>query len=149
MVSVPADQPNAADRLRANLTVGLYSDYHEKWRASILQPEKNIVVPGAGVDESYGKFFAELQQRFYSDPLAMLGWYLVQKPVDLWSWDIKTGWGGIYIYRVEASLYKTSVAAIATYALMSSLHPWLLAAAVLGLGYLFSSANKSVIPLLL
>jgi hypothetical protein len=149
-ISVPADQPNSADRLLNNLVVGLYPDYHDKWRASILQPDKNVVVPGAGVDESYATFFNVLGERLVDQPLETLAWYAFHKPVLLWDWDVKTGWGEIYIYRVEVSLYETSVPAISTFSLMWSLHFWLLGAGVLGAGYLLTKGRpNSPTPMIL
>jgi hypothetical protein len=149
-ISVPADQPNSADRLLKNLVVGLYPDYHDKWRASILQPDKNVVVPGAGVDESYATFFKVLGEKLVDQPLETLAWYAFHKPVLLWDWDVKTGWGEIYIYRVEVSLYETSVPAISTFSLMWSLHFWLLGAGVLGAGYLLTKGRpNSPTPMIL
>jgi 4-amino-4-deoxy-L-arabinose transferase-like glycosyltransferase len=149
-ISVPADQPSASERLLMNLVIGLYPDYHEKWRESILQPEKNVVVPGGGIDASYGTFFNELIAKLRRDPIQMLAWYSVQKPLLLWDWDIRTGFGDIYIYRVEYSLYQSSTAAIITYSLMRSLHPWVLLGCVFGLGFLLAEHRENrVVPALL
>ena len=74
----------------------------------------------------------------------------IQKPILLWDWDIRTGFGDIYIYRVEYSLYHTSTPAIVTYSLMAALHPLVLVGAVLGLGFLYRRGGKStVLPMLL
>jgi len=149
-ISVPADQPDATGRLLTNLTIGLYPDFHDKWRDSILRPEQHVVVPGQGVDQSYGAFFQELAARFRRAPTAMLSWYLVQKPVLLWDWDIRTGFGDIYIYRVEYSLYQTSTPAIITYSIMRSLHSWVLLGSLLGLGFLAAERKeKRILPALL
>ena len=98
----------------------------------------DVLVPGAGVDESYATFFKALGENLMNQPLETLAWYAFHKPVFLWGWDVKTGWGEIYIYRVEVSLYETSVPAISTFSLMWSLHFWLLGAGLLGAGYLFT-----------
>ena len=148
-VSVPVDQPTASTRLLTNLVIGLYPDYHEKWRDSILQPHKKVVVPGSGVN-SYGAFFNELVANMSRSPMQVLTWYSVQKPVLLWDWDIRTGFGDIYIYRVEYSLYHTSTAAIVTYSLMRSLHIWILLGALLGLCFLMAEHEEDrVVPALL
>ena len=150
VISVPAGQPTASDRLLTNLTIGLYPDYHEKWRSSILEPEKNVVVPGRGVDESYHAFFAELISNVSREPMHMLAWYSLHKPALLWDWDIRTGFGDIYIYRVEQSLYHTSKPAIVSYSLMYAMHKWVLVGAVLGLVFLFADRSKNaVVPAIL
>lgn len=149
-ISVPEGQPGSAGRLLTNLTIGLYPDYHDKWRESILQPEKNTVVPGKGVDASYGTFYGELYRRILEDSVGMLSWYSIKKPILLWSWNIRTGQGDVYIYPVEYSLYHISTIALITYSLMSSIHFWLLAASVLGLVYCFTNRKDGRgVPLIL
>tara|TARA_R110001592_G_scaffold363393_1_gene687338 strand:+ start:199714 stop:201063 length:1350 start_codon:yes stop_codon:yes gene_type:complete len=149
-VSVPAEQATASKRLLTNLVIGMYPDYHEKWRASILQPEDQVVVPGSGVDKSYSIFFRALVQRFTQNPAQMLAWYAIQKPILLWDWDIRTGFGDIYIYRVEYSLYHTSSPAIATYSIMVALHPVVLITSVIGLGFIYRRGSKNpLMPILL
>ena len=61
----------------------------------------------------------------------MTGWYFVKKPLLLWDWDIRIGAGDIFIYPVRYSLYHTSRSALATHAIMKSMHVWLFAAALL------------------
>ena len=82
--------------------------------------------------------------------MRVLAWYSVQKPVLLWDWDIRTGFGDIYIYRVEYSLYQTSTTAIITYSLMRSLHIWILLGVLFGLGFLLAEHREDrVVPALL
>ena len=131
-VTVPADQSGSGDRLLANLTVGLYPDYHEKWKASVLDPEAGIVVPGAGVAESLDTFFRELVLRFSDAPVEMLSWFAFGKPYQLWQWDILTGQGDIYVYDILYSLYHISTPALVSYSIMHALHPWLLVCSLLG-----------------
>ena len=139
-VSVPAGQQTASNRLLTNLVTGMYPDYHEKWRASIMEPEKKVVLPGAG--ESYGTFLSVLSERFLQNPLQMVTWYSIQKPILLWDWDIRTGVGEIYIYRVEYSLYHTSIPAIVSYIFMAALHPWLLLGSIIGLVFLYGKGSN-------
>lgn len=149
-VSVPAGQQTASNRLLTNLVTGMYPDYHEKWRASIMEPEKKVVLPGAGAGESYGTFLSVLSERFLQNPLQMVTWYSIQKPILLWDWDIRTGFGEIYIYRVEYSLYHTSIPAIVSYIFMAALHPWLLLGSIIGLVFLYGKgSNGTMVPALL
>lgn len=149
-VSVPAGQQTASNRLLTNLVTGMYPDYHEKWRASIMEPEKKVVLPGAGAGESYGTFLSVLSERFLQNPLQMVTWYSIQKPILLWDWDIRTGFGEIYIYRVEYSLYHTSIPTIVSYIFMAALHPWLLLGSIIGLVFLYGKgSNGTMVPALL
>lgn len=142
-VVVPAEQSGSSDRLLANLTVGLYPDYHEKWKASVLNPEAEVTVPGAGVSENYATFFAEVSSRFSEAPVDMLTWFAFGKPYQLWQWDILTGQGDIYVYDILYSLYHISAPALASYSIMHALHPWLLLCCVAGLLIIVTRAKVS------
>lgn len=115
-----------------------------------MEPEKKVVLPGAGAGESYGTFLSVLSERFLQNPLQMVTWYSIQKPILLWDWDIRTGFGEIYIYRVEYSLYHTSIPAIVSYIFMAALHPWLLLGSIIGLVFLYGKgSNGTMVPALL
>jgi len=149
-ISVPLDPPTATSRLLTNLIIGLYPEYHEKWRASILHPDKQEVVPVSRADNSYADFFNELGANIGQDPMQLLAWYSVHKPVLLWDWDILYGFGDIYIYPVDFSLYHISIPAIITYSIMRSTHYWILLGAVVGLGFLLAKSKESrLVPALL
>ena len=113
----------------ANLSVGLYADYYvkakEKQKAEILNPVAEFILPGEGVVTSYETFFLELKGKVVEDPMGMLRWYLIGKPLQLWGWDILNGQGDIYVYDVLFSLYHISKPAMVSYSIMRSLHPWL------------------------
>ena len=82
------------------------------------------------MDKSYAAFFNELVANIGQDPMQVLAWYSVHKPVLLWDWDILVGFGDIYIYPVDFSLYHISIPAIITYSIMRSMHPWILLGAL-------------------
>ncbi|MFT4825087.1 MAG: 4-amino-4-deoxy-L-arabinose transferase-like glycosyltransferase [Halioglobus sp.] len=149
-VSVPVGQETASNRLLTNLVIGMYPEYHDKWRASIMEPEKKVVIPGAGVNESYGTFLTVLSDRFLQNPLETVAWYLIQKPILLWDWNIRTGFGDIYIYRVEYSLYHTSTPAMISYSFMATLHSWVLLGSIIGLVFLYGQGGRgAMVPALL
>lgn len=147
-VSVPGGAASSSDRLLANLSVGLHPDYHEKWRQSILEPEKNVVVPGTVARSSYPAFFQALKNEVSDDPVGVLRWYAVGKPLQLWDWNILTGQGDIYVYDVIYSLYHVSKPALVSYSVMRVLHPWLLLFCALGLVLLVRDRGRDqVLPL--
>jgi 4-amino-4-deoxy-L-arabinose transferase-like glycosyltransferase len=142
-ISVPDDQPTSSDRLLTNLTIGLYPDFHEKWRAQILNPEEDIRVPGEGVDTSYSSFFNEVARQLSSEPTRLVSWFILGKPYQLWQWDILTGQGDIYVYDILYSLYHTSKPALVSYSIMHSLHHWLLICSLLGIGLVVANHRNS------
>jgi 4-amino-4-deoxy-L-arabinose transferase-like glycosyltransferase len=148
-ISVPSDQPTASSRLLTNMIIGLYPDWHEKWRDN-LQQEKKVALPGSGVDKSYEAFFKELAAKIDQDPMKVLAWYTVHKPVVLWDWDILVGFGDIYIYPVNFSLYHISIPAIFTYSFMYGTHYWILLGALVGLGFLLAESKENrLVPAML
>jgi 4-amino-4-deoxy-L-arabinose transferase-like glycosyltransferase len=64
-------------------------------------------------------------QQFAQHPVQELYWYVIGKPVMLWSWSIIAGAGDIFIYPTYNSPYSTSTLFLLTHALMHGLH-WLL-----------------------
>ncbi len=49
----------------------------------------------------------EILKRFREEPGVHLKWYLLDKPVSFWSWDMVQGHGDMYVYYVAQSPFKT------------------------------------------
>jgi hypothetical protein len=62
-----------------------------------------------------------LGERIAADPLRYASWYLLEKPVWLWGWDVVQG-RDVYVYEVVDSPYERHAAAAATHTLMRSAH---------------------------
>jgi 4-amino-4-deoxy-L-arabinose transferase-like glycosyltransferase len=146
---VPEDQPTASDRLIVNMIIGTYPDYHAKWRAKILEPNLTIEVPGDNVDKNLKSFINLTKERFFSNPDKYLQWYVIRKPFILWQWDIMVGYGDIYLYQINYSLYDTSKVALASYSLMKTLHTPLFYMALIGFGFAFASIKAEPVPILI
>jgi 4-amino-4-deoxy-L-arabinose transferase-like glycosyltransferase len=60
-------------------------------------PENNLMKN----DKKY--FFKTMRDRIVSQPIPYLKWYLVDKILSSWEWDIavNSGWGNVYIYRLK------------------------------------------------
>ncbi len=150
VVSVPAESPTAGSRLLTNLVQGMHADFHSAWRANPRDPDNPATLDLTRVDGSYQRFAGRLAQEIAQDPAGMLRWYLLEKPVLLWSWDIRVGAGDIYTYAVFYSLYQTSKPALASYVVMRSVHLWLVAFAVLSLVFLVRQRTaQHWVPLML
>jgi len=52
-----------------------------------------------------GGVLGEIARRFYEQPLVYLKWYLLGKPVALFSWNMVQGMGDVFVYPVIRSPY--------------------------------------------
>lgn len=77
-------------------------------------------------DASLGATLAALAERFGDQPGRYLAWYLIGKPVQLWSWDLIANGprSGLFIYPTPVSPYRGNSHAyfVFTYVLMQSAH---------------------------
>ncbi|MGH7239934.1 MAG: hypothetical protein ACREHG_07695, partial [Candidatus Saccharimonadales bacterium] len=76
----------------------------------------------------------EIGRNFEAQPGAELCWYILGKPIMLWSWDMIAGAGDIFIYPTQVSPYQTRSHPIflATHVLMRGLHWALIVTALFG-----------------
>ncbi|MEH6609474.1 MAG: glycosyltransferase family 39 protein [Halioglobus sp.] len=130
-INVPEGQPSSSSRLMMNLTAGLHSDYHARWRANPRDPNNPATLDARRIKGSYAEFGSVFWERLREDPTELTSWYVFGKPRLLWDWNIRIGQGDIYVYPVLYSLYHVSKPAIASYTLTKSIHPWLLGCALL------------------
>ena len=81
--------------------------------------------------QSWAGFWPVFTQRFGERPWRHLGWYLLEKPVWLWSWPILQG-SDVYVYEVRNSLYERQPVAAASLWLSRWLHWPMVALAMVG-----------------
>ncbi|MDP4651577.1 MAG: hypothetical protein NWQ24_11185 [Haliea sp.] len=140
-LNVPEGGQTSSGRLLGNLIIGLYSDFHEIWRADPRDPNNPATLASARIGGSYTIFFGELLALFQENPAQMLKWYFIDKPLLLWDWNIRTGQGDIFVFPVVYSLYHISNVALATYSVMHVTHGWTL---LLGIcAFFFAWADKT------
>ena len=76
--------------------------------------------------ESYrhdaGALLGEFAPRFREQPAAHLRWFVLVKPMVLWSWDIVQGQGGAFVYETTESPYYHPGPFAWSYRLMQLLH---------------------------
>lgn len=136
-VNVPDGALDSGDRIFANLVIGAHHDYHEIWRANPRDPTNPAYLDRMQYGEDRLGFVAALGARVLAQPREYLAWYLIEKPLQLWQWDILTGQGGVYVYPARSTLYQTSQPALISLVVMKSLHPWLLLSAMIGLFWIW------------
>lgn len=74
----------------------------------------------------------EVVRGFVEAPLAQLRWYLIGKPLELWSWNLADGQGDVFIYPVAVTPYRFLPHFSLTHAFMRAIHWWLVAFMVVG-----------------
>lgn len=142
MISVPPGQSSSSKRLLINLVIGTHSNFFDIWRNNPRDPQNPATKDLKNLNESYIAFTDLLLKRIYQDPSHYAKWYLIEKPLLLWSWNILVGQGDIYVYPVKYSLYDRSGIAFITYIVMKSIHYWLFGLALTGILFLFKGINS-------
>ena len=74
------------------------------------------------ISQSLDSVLHEIYARFRDEPLQHLSWFLIGKPIALWSWDIVNGSGDIFIYPVIKTPYSDNIAFQVTYMIMRFAH---------------------------
>jgi len=143
VMNVAENAPDGSTRLFTNLVIGMHHDYHAIWRANPRDPNNPATIDEQVLKGSYPKLADLLLQRVGQSPLHYAKWYLIEKPIMLWDWNILTGQGDIYVYPVEYSLYDASRPALLSYAIMRAAHYWLFGFAVFGLFFVCRQAQKT------
>lgn len=64
----------------------------------------------------------EVTKEFRSAPFRQMRWYILGKPVTLWSWDNIDGPGDVFIYPVQSTPYQYLPQFKASHALMHGIH---------------------------
>jgi 4-amino-4-deoxy-L-arabinose transferase-like glycosyltransferase len=131
-LNVPVTSDSATNRALVNLIVGAHHDFYEIWRADPRDPTNPVEVDKRRVNSSWSKFLNILGRRIVDNPWHYTKWYFYEKPKLLWSWDILTGQGDVYVYPVITSWFQTSLFASGLHFVMKSIHWWLLFLGFLG-----------------
>ncbi|MBI9082565.1 MAG: glycosyltransferase family 39 protein [Desulfobacterales bacterium] len=143
-ISVKSGQLSGSNRLFINLVIGSHSNFYDIWRTNNRDPENPATKDSKVLKGSYSGFIKLLLERAIQHPGHYAKWYLIDKPILLWSWNILIGQGDIFVYPVKVSIYDKSRIALATYFTMRSIHYWLFGFAVVGIIFLFK--GTSAIP---
>lgn len=86
----------------------------------------------AKASSSWPNLISDLREKFASQPLAMIHWYLTGKVVTFFSWSSAEGWGGIFTYAVLSSPWLTNPTNTVIASLMKCLHAPLILFGLLG-----------------
>ena len=86
----------------------------------------------ARIAQSVNSVVSEIAHRFQTEPARYLKWFLVGKPLLLWSWNLTESIGGPFVYPVRSSPYTSLSYFRWSYRLMEGLHGLLVGLATLG-----------------
>ncbi len=117
-------------RALMNLVQGSWPEYHQAYAEARGQdPAAQDTMRAIGREQdlmlhSPQAGLASMWDRFGSDPARYLAWY-AWKPMLLWGWSIRMGWGDIYAYPVSQSIYLSNPVMRAGEALCFALNPLL------------------------
>lgn len=135
---LPSVDIHSSSRGRAmqNLVQGSWPAYHPAWRLSKIGDETakaNAKMILDAINREYELLLTAplagtgaIGQRLGQHPFAYLGWYLIEKPYELWGWDIEIGQGDIYPYPVANSPFQTDRVWILLAAICDTVNPLLL-----------------------
>jgi len=84
------------------------------------------------IRRSLSTLLAEIMSRFENQTWAHFKWYLVGKPLNLFSWDYIQGMGDSFIYPVQKSPYFTHNYFQWSHAFMKAIHTAIMSLAILG-----------------
>lgn len=133
LVNVPKNQLASSDRAFENLVIGSHSNFHQMWRNNPRDPTNPADLDMKKYKGDHIGFYRELTSRVSSEPFHYLNWYFIQKPLDLWGWNIFVGRGGIFVSAPNSTLYDKSAVASVSLVIMKSTHYWFFGLALIGL----------------
>lgn len=134
------------------LAIGMYPDFEYNHDPNSDGEPSRLDPRFPEISKSLGSALKEIAHQFRENPGEELRWYLVGKPVTLWSWNITAGGGDVFIYPVLRSPYSSAKPFQFTHALMQFLHWPLVILALIGCLLVWSPRARDCLvrePLLL
>lgn len=119
---VPEGAATAGQRVVATLSHGSYPQLFFATEANRYFPyREDPEQPEFG--RTWSRFASVLGSRIAAEPLRYLKWYVLEKPVWLWSWGIVQGQGDVFVYPVRTSLFERVAVVDFVRTVMHWLHP--------------------------
>jgi 4-amino-4-deoxy-L-arabinose transferase and related glycosyltransferases of PMT family len=139
----PTAGDSSKDRALQNFVQGAWPNYHDAYRNSIFGDavtRASTHYTLHAVDEEYAALLSSpvdgaktIMQRFGQHPWRYAAWYLLEKPRELWGWDIVIGQGDLYVYPTINAPFQISPSWIALAAICHTLNLLLMLLALAGL----------------
>lgn len=101
---------------------GMYPNFMYQDRPESFGYPYRFDPDSARISADMPSVLGEIGRRFAEEPIRHLRWYLLDKPIALWSWDSVQGIGDSFIYPVSDSPYLHNPGFQASHQLMRLLH---------------------------
>jgi hypothetical protein len=130
------EHPSGTQRALVNLVQGSWPSFLSAMNFRDKHPAAQeyvdvVVAESERMHADPAATFAAMGARFRGEPGLYARWYLYDKPLLLWDWSIRIGYGDIYYHGTLRSPYERMPVLIAMRAACLALNPVLLALAVL------------------
>lgn len=142
-IPTPTSDNSSKDRALLNFVQGAWPNFHDAYRDSIFGDAttqssargtlRNVEEEYVALRDSPLDGAKTILQRFGERPWRYVGWYLFEKPWELWGWDVVIGQGDIYVYPTSNAPFQISPPWIALAAICRAANPFLLLLALAGL----------------
>jgi 4-amino-4-deoxy-L-arabinose transferase-like glycosyltransferase len=131
-IPAPTAGNSSKDRALQNFVQGAWPNYHDAYRSSIFGDavtQVNTRDTLHAVDEEYAALLDSpvdgtktIVRRFDQHPWRYASWYLLEKPRELWGWDVVIGQGDLYVYPTKNAPFQISLPWIALAAICHTLN---------------------------
>jgi 4-amino-4-deoxy-L-arabinose transferase-like glycosyltransferase len=143
---------SSLNRALGNFAFGTEPDFHAAYRDAVFgdgstKAEASATLHAINDEEalmtaSPSKGIKIILQRFGEHPWRYARWYLLEKPRELWGWDIEVGQGDIYTYPTRRSPFQTHPTWIAVEVICQAINPLLLLLMLASLYFAWRAAPK-------
>jgi 4-amino-4-deoxy-L-arabinose transferase-like glycosyltransferase len=124
-INVEEGSLDSSNRLLTNLVIGMHADYHDIWRKNPRDPNNPADIDLIKFNGSYSLFLETLADRIKNSPMHYLKWYFIEKPINLWGWEIAVGSFDVFVYPVITSPYHSNTLFKISHKVMKTVHYWL------------------------
>ena len=143
-----AVQQGGSDRLQINfLHHGMYPGFVYQGKTESFGFPYRHDPRAKEISQDTHSVLLEIQRRFREEPERHLQWYLVGKPLMLWSWNIVQGMGDSFIYPVKSTPYASNKAFQLSHQLMRWLHVPITMLAFTGILLIFLPGCRQVMDI--
>ena len=110
--TLDVNQKGAFFRAEQNFVQGSWPQFLDALTSRFDNPISAQIVDAEAAEEKVfidnpGKGVRSVAERMWLDPSYYARWYLVTKPLLLWDWGIRVGWGDIYFLETTHSPFKS------------------------------------------